>query len=142
MVDEAKDNADDFERLLNMDSEMPDHFDEAPRRSSTRMEEEADRKHDAMANVAGASRVAQRLPDDQLGELELEPELAAMAERIISSLDASDGGYLRVQPGGSACRRTPEPTSWSWPGGRWRWCRTWIRPGWPHATCANACCCS
>ncbi len=32
----------------------------------------------------------------QIGEMELEPELAEMAERIISSLDASDGGYLKI----------------------------------------------
>src|SRR5262245_22029328 len=48
VVDNAKDNADDFERLLNMNDEWPEHFDERPRLSSTRMEEEGDRQHDAM----------------------------------------------------------------------------------------------
>ncbi len=44
VVDENHDNAEDFERLLNMDSEVPGHFDEAPRRSLSRMEEESERK--------------------------------------------------------------------------------------------------
>src|SRR6185295_6703484 len=50
VVDETK-NEDDFERLLNMDEEWPDHFEERSRPSSTRVEEEGARKHDAMANM-------------------------------------------------------------------------------------------
>ncbi len=95
VVDETKDNADDFERLLNLDKEVPDHFDDGPRRSLSRMEEEADRKHDAMANVASRPESLNDYLLHQIGELELEPALELMAERIISTLDASDGGYLK-----------------------------------------------
>jgi RNA polymerase sigma-54 factor len=35
VVDETKNNAEDFERLLNLDKEVPDHFDDGPRRSLT-----------------------------------------------------------------------------------------------------------
>src|SRR5690606_14057651 len=49
VVDEGKNNEDDFERLMQMDQEWPDHFEDRPRASATRMEEEGDRKHDAMA---------------------------------------------------------------------------------------------
>ena len=51
VVDDPKDNSEDFERLLEMDRELPDYFDEGPRRSANRMDEEADRKHDAIANI-------------------------------------------------------------------------------------------
>ena len=95
VVDETQDNVDDFERLINMDSEAPGTFDDGPRRSLTRIEEEADRKHDAMANVVARPESLNDYLMRQIGEMELEPELAAMAERIISALDASDGGYLK-----------------------------------------------
>lgn len=96
VVDNTKDNADDFERLLNMDSEVPGHFDDGPRRSVTQMEEEADRKHDAMSNVVSRPESLNDYLLHQLGEMELPPELEEMAERIISTLDARDGGYLRT----------------------------------------------
>jgi RNA polymerase sigma-54 factor len=96
VVDESKDNVDDFERLLNLDKEVPDHFDDGPRRSLTRIEEEADRKHDAMANVASRPESLNDYLMHQIGELDLEPDLEQMAERIISALDASDGGYLKT----------------------------------------------
>ncbi|MCA9277403.1 MAG: hypothetical protein KDA29_15425, partial [Phycisphaerales bacterium] len=37
IVDESHNNADDFERLLNLDREVPDFFDESPRRSANRI---------------------------------------------------------------------------------------------------------
>jgi RNA polymerase sigma-54 factor len=95
VVDESKDNVEDFERLLNMDSEVPGHFDDGPRHSVTRMEEEADRKHDAMANVVARPESLNDYLMHQIGEMDLDPPLAAMAERIISALDATDGGYLK-----------------------------------------------
>ncbi len=96
VVDESKDNVDDFERLLNLDNDVPDHFDDGPHRSLGRMEEEAERKHDAMANVVCRPESLNDYLMHQIGELDLEPDLAAMAERIISALDARDGGYLKT----------------------------------------------
>lgn len=95
VVDEKKDNADDFERLLDLDREVPDYFDDGPRRSSNRMDEEADRKHDAMANLATRPDSLHDYLLRQLGELEIPDDVRAMAERIISCLDARDGGYFR-----------------------------------------------
>ncbi|NQT17797.1 MAG: RNA polymerase sigma-54 factor, partial [Planctomycetes bacterium] len=51
VIDETTDNEDDFERLLKLDEEWPDHFDEQTRPSRNRVEEEGQRKHDAMANM-------------------------------------------------------------------------------------------
>lgn len=92
VVDEANKNADDFERLVQLDQEVPEYFEDSRRVSSGRMEEDADRKHDAMANVASRGESLQEHLEVQLGELELSPQLHEMAERIITSLDSN--GYL------------------------------------------------
>ncbi len=94
VVDEAHNNADDFERLLNLDREVPDYFDES-RRSSNRMEEDSDRAHDVISNVADRPESLQDHLLHQLGEMDLSLELMQMAERIISTLDPLDGGYFR-----------------------------------------------
>lgn len=93
VVDEAKNNEDDFERLLNMDEEFPDTFEERTRPSSSRIEEEGARKHDAMANMVARPQSLQDYLHDQLGWFNLEPELRAMCDRIIYNLDAN--GYLQ-----------------------------------------------
>lgn len=96
VVDENRDNVDDFERLVELDREVPDYFDEAPRRSVNRMDEESDRKHDAMANIESRPQSLQDFLLAQLGELELDDDILEIAERIISCLDPSDGGYFRT----------------------------------------------
>jgi RNA polymerase sigma-54 factor len=96
VVKEESNNADDFERLLNLDREVPDYFDETPRRSASQMDEDAERKHDAMANLASRPQSLQDYLLQQLGEVELEYEVRQYAERIISTLDPRDGGYFRA----------------------------------------------
>jgi len=95
VVTEQGDNKDDFERLLNLDREVPDYFDESPRRSANRIDEEGDRQHDAMANLTARPPSLQDHLLDQLREMETDAEVARIAERIISTLDAADGGYFR-----------------------------------------------
>ena len=46
VVEENTNNEEDFERLMQLQQDVPDHFDETPRRSANRIEEEGDRKHD------------------------------------------------------------------------------------------------
>jgi len=96
VVDERQDNVDDFERLVELDREVPDYFDEMPRRSANRMEDEADRKHDAMANIESRPQSLQDFLLAQLGEMDVDPDILEIAERIISCLDPSDGGYFRT----------------------------------------------
>ncbi len=96
VVDDKKDNAEDFERLDELDRELPDFFDESPRRSANRMSEEAERKHDAIANIAARPESLHDHLLHQLGELDLEPAVRGIAERVISCLDPSDGGYFRT----------------------------------------------
>ena len=93
VIDETTNNERDFERLLKMDEEWPDHFEEHSRPSRNRLDEEGDRKHDAMANMAARPQSLHDYLHDQLGWFEIAPDLRAMADRIIYNLDAN--GYLQ-----------------------------------------------
>jgi RNA polymerase sigma-54 factor len=95
VVDEKQDNVEDFERLDELDRELPDFFDESPRRSSNQISEDADRRHDQFANIAARPESLHDYLQHQLGELDLDPEVRGIAERIISTLDPQDGGYFR-----------------------------------------------
>jgi len=93
VIDETANNERDFERLLKMDEEWPDHFEEHSRPSRGRIEEDGERRHDAMANMANRPQSLQDYLHDQLGWFDLEPELRATCDRIIYNLDPS--GYLQ-----------------------------------------------
>lgn len=92
VIDEQRDNEADFERLLNMDEEWPDHFEERSGPSRGYLEEAADRKQDAMANMAARPPSLSDYLHDQLGWFDLDEPLRAMADRIIYNLDPN--GYL------------------------------------------------
>jgi RNA polymerase sigma-54 factor len=89
VVDETKDNEADFERLLNMDEEWPDHFEERSRPSATRLDEEGDRQHDAMANMVDRPQSLHEYLHDQLGWFDIDESLRQMCDRIIYSLDTN-----------------------------------------------------
>src|SRR5438132_2119442 len=74
VVDEAHNNADDFERLLNLDREVPDYFEESSRRSASRIEEDSERAHDVIANVAERPESLQDYLMHQLGEQEVDTD--------------------------------------------------------------------
>lgn len=93
VIDETKGNEDDFERLLKMDEQWPDHFEERTRPSRSQVEEAGQRKHDAMANMMARPQSLQDYLHDQLGWFDLEDDLRAMADRIIYNLDGN--GYLQ-----------------------------------------------
>lgn len=93
VIDESKGNEDDFERLLKMDEQWPDHFEEHSRPSRNQVEEAGQRKHDAMANMTARPQSLQDYLHDQLGWFDLDDELRAMADRIIYNLDGN--GYLQ-----------------------------------------------
>ncbi len=95
IVEEGSGGEDDFERLLNLDNDIPDHFD-GSRPSSNRVQESMDRRHDFIANIVDDSGSLQTHLLDQLHDLDLDPKLMKMCERIISSLSAQDGGYLKI----------------------------------------------
>lgn len=89
-------NVDDFERLLNLDQDNPEFFDDGPRVSANRIQESADRQHDMMANVTTRSETLQDYLTAQLHERDISPEILKLAERIVSTLSAADGAYFRA----------------------------------------------
>ena len=95
VIDEQNGTADDFERLMSLDREVPDHFD-GPRPSSNRIQEIGDRQHDMMANVVDRSETLQEHLLEQLADFEFDAKTFRMCQRIISSLNPEDGGYLRT----------------------------------------------
>jgi RNA polymerase sigma-54 factor len=93
VVREDSSNAEDFERLENMGNDMPDTFDDF-RRSSNRIQEDSDRQHDLMANAVERPESLNDFLLHQLAELDIDDDVEKIAERIISCLDARDGGYF------------------------------------------------
>lgn len=93
VIDETHSNEQDFERLMNMDEEWPDHFEERSHTSRAEVEEAGERKLDAMANMASRPQTLHDYLHDQLGWFDLQPDLRAMADRIIYNLDSN--GYLQ-----------------------------------------------
>ncbi len=96
VVDDAHNNAEDFERLNNLDQDLPDHWDDRPRVSANRIQEAGDRMHDLMANLADRSETLQEHLLIQLAEMDIDGPLYKMCERIVSSLSADNGGYLQT----------------------------------------------
>src|SRR5262249_30285322 len=76
-----------FDEWLDQQGEMH-------RPSRAALMEEADRKHDAMQNMAERPRSIHDDLSDQLGFLDCDPTVRALAEYIIHNLD--EDGYLRL----------------------------------------------
>ncbi len=92
LVIDENNNEDDFERLLNLDEDWPEQFEERTRPSSSQLEQEGQRKHDAMANMTARPQSLEDYLHDQLSWFELDAKLRAMADRIIYNLDTN--GWL------------------------------------------------
>lgn len=95
VVQDNQSNTEDFERLDNMDSEMPQNFDDF-RTSANRTQEAQDRQHDLMANAMERPESLNDYLLHQLAELDVDTQVEQVAERIISTLDARDGGYFKT----------------------------------------------
>ncbi len=95
VIEEKQGSEDDFERLLNLDKDIPDFFD-GSRPSSNRVQESGDRQHDLMANLVNRGETLQDYLTAQLHEMDLAPKLLKMCDRIVSALSAKDGGRLNV----------------------------------------------
>ncbi|HAC91013.1 MAG TPA: RNA polymerase sigma-54 factor, partial [Planctomycetaceae bacterium] len=95
VVRDDQSNADDFERLANMDNDMPQNFDDF-RTSANRMQEAQDRQHDLMANATERPESLNDYLIHQLAEMDIDSNVEQVAERIISTLDARNGGYFKT----------------------------------------------
>src|SRR5437588_8336070 len=74
------------------EDDWADAYGEVHRPSRAALSEEADRKHDAMQNMASRPRSLHDDLTDQLGFLDSDPTVRALAEYIIYNLD--DRGFL------------------------------------------------
>ncbi len=94
VVQDDQSNSEDFERLENMAGEMPQSFDDF-RTSADRTQQAQDRQHDLMANAMERPESLNDYLMHQLAELDIDSEVEQIAERIISTLDARNGGYFK-----------------------------------------------
>jgi RNA polymerase sigma-54 factor len=94
IIDENGSNELDFDRLDALSRDWDDHFNEEHRISRAGLEEEGDRKHDAMQNMASRPQSIQDYLTDQLSFLDLPEEELALVRYLISYID--DNGFLTV----------------------------------------------
>jgi RNA polymerase sigma-54 factor len=92
VIDDKGDNEQDFDRLVAINEDWADHFNEEHRPSGNRISEEGDKKHDAMANMAERPQSLQDYLNDQLAFVDLPDEDLQLIRHIISHID--DNGYL------------------------------------------------
>ncbi|VTR97118.1 RNA polymerase factor sigma-54 [Tuwongella immobilis] len=86
------DNELDFTRLDAINQDWDQHFNEDQRPSRSALDEEGDRKHDAMQNMPSRPQSLQDYLTEQLAFLELSPEQFDRVTYLISHLN--DSGYL------------------------------------------------
>src|SRR5262245_9871635 len=94
VIDEAHNNELDFDRLDALSKDWGDVLNEEHRPSRNGIDEEMDRKHDAMQNMASRPQSLQEYLIDQLGFRELDEGEAALVKHVIAHVD--DVGYLSV----------------------------------------------
>src|SRR5947209_12619143 len=82
----------EFARMEELNRDWGDHFNEEHRPSRASLEEQSDKKLDAMMNIASAPQSLQEYLTEQLRCLDLGPEQFELAEFVITHLD--DNGYL------------------------------------------------
>jgi RNA polymerase sigma-54 factor len=82
----------EFARMEEINKDWEDHFNEEHRPSRMSLEEQSDKKLDAMQNIAQASISLQDHLTHQLSYMGLSPDEYELAEYVISHLD--DNGYL------------------------------------------------
>jgi RNA polymerase sigma-54 factor len=82
----------EFNRLEELNRDWDDHFNEEHRGSRAALEEEGDRKLEAMANMPDRPPSLQDHLADQIGELELDDDERRLARHICSFVDRT--GYL------------------------------------------------
>jgi RNA polymerase sigma-54 factor len=92
VIDETSDNELDFDRLEALSRDWEDHFNEEHRPSRSGLDEESDKKHDAMQNMPSRPQSLQDYLADQLMFLEGSPEQIRLARYLVSHID--DRGFL------------------------------------------------
>jgi RNA polymerase sigma-54 factor len=94
VIDDRGSNEVDFDRLDAMSKDWDDHFNEEHRPSRNGLDEEGDRKHDAMQNMASRPQSLQDYLTDQLAFLDVAAEQMRLVRYVIAHID--DNGFLSV----------------------------------------------
>ncbi len=84
----------DFDRLDALSRDYEDVFNEEHRPSRNGIEQEIDRKHDAMQNMVSRPQSLQDYLTDQLGFIDMPPTFQRLLRHVIAHLD--DNGFLSV----------------------------------------------
>jgi RNA polymerase sigma-54 factor len=92
VIDDKGDNEIDFDRLEAISRDWEDHFNEEHRPSRNGLDEEGDKKHDAMQNMASRPESLQEYLDRQLPFLEATAEQLRLLKHVITFID--ENGYL------------------------------------------------
>jgi RNA polymerase sigma-54 factor len=94
VIDDKGDNEQDFDRLEALSRDWEDHFNEEHRPSRNGLDEEGDKKHDAMQNMASRPQSLQDYLTDQLTFVDTTPEQNRLLRYLITHID--ERGYLTV----------------------------------------------
>jgi RNA polymerase sigma-54 factor len=94
LVIDEKHAEEDFDRLIAINEDWSDHFNEEHRPSSNRVDEEGDKKHVAEANMASRPQSLHDYLADQLAFLDSTATQLQLARYLITHLDAN--GWLRT----------------------------------------------
>ena len=92
VIEDSTDNEKDFDRLEAMNEAWADHFNEESRPSSNRIDEEMDKKHDAMLNMAARPQSLQDYLSDQIAFLDTDATEIELIRYLISYID--ERGYI------------------------------------------------
>jgi len=92
VIEDSTDNEKDFDRLEAMNEAWADHFNEESRPSSNRIDEEMDKKHDAMLNMAARPQSLQDYLSDQIAFLDADETEIELIRYLISYID--ERGYI------------------------------------------------
>ncbi|MFN4261535.1 MAG: RNA polymerase factor sigma-54 [Gemmataceae bacterium] len=92
VIDENSDNELDFDRLDAISRDWEDHFNEEHHLSRNGLDEESDRKHDAMQNMPSRPQSLQDYLADQVSFLDVTGEQEQLIRYLITHID--DNGYL------------------------------------------------
>src|SRR5205823_470451 len=94
VIEEGNGNELDFDRLEAMNRDWEDHFNESHRMSRSGMDEEGDKKHEAMQNMPSRPQSLHDYLSDQLSFLDLKAEQLELIRFLITHID--ENGFLRV----------------------------------------------
>src|SRR5262249_54843539 len=92
VIDETGDNEIDFDRLEAISRDWDDHFNEEHRPSKNGMDDEGDKKHDAMQNMASRPQSLQDYLNDQIAFLDVSEEQLKLIRYLVTHID--ENGYL------------------------------------------------